>query len=156
ATLAFATTVVNYSRRSPVFYSQIRFPTEYSDGFATFTPSVATTPCPHTAATAPSLPVVPTPFSSPPSTTHLHCVVDEGAHLGDVVAAICRGSRFVIGLECRSRELQRAGGRISCCGVGVTVIDRRVVEVGLAVTHYHHPGFPVRAGYWIGDAFDRQ
>src|SRR4051812_38910766 len=80
----------------------------------------------------------------------VHRVVDEGAHLGNVVAAICRGSRFVIGLERRSRELQRASGRISCCGVRVTVVDRGVVEVRLAVTDNHHPGFPVRAGYWIG------
>ena len=36
-----------------VFYSQIRFPPEYQDGFTAFTPSIATTPCPHTSVTAP-------------------------------------------------------------------------------------------------------
>jgi hypothetical protein len=38
----------------PVFYSQIRFPPEYPDGFTTFTPSIATTPHPHTFVIAPS------------------------------------------------------------------------------------------------------
>ena len=37
----------------PAFYSQIPFPTEYPDGFTTFTPSIATTPCPHTFVIAP-------------------------------------------------------------------------------------------------------
>jgi hypothetical protein len=37
----------------PVLYSQIPFPTEYPDGFTTFTPSIATTPCPYTSITAP-------------------------------------------------------------------------------------------------------
>ena len=40
----------------PVLYSQIPFPTEYPDGFTTFTPSIATTPCPHTSKTVPSPP----------------------------------------------------------------------------------------------------
>ena len=44
----------------PVLYSQIPFPTEYPDGFTTFTPSIATTPCPHTSVTAP-----PSPLSRP-------------------------------------------------------------------------------------------
>jgi hypothetical protein len=38
----------------PDLYSQIPFPTEYSDGFTTFTPSIATRPCPHTSVTGPS------------------------------------------------------------------------------------------------------
>ena len=37
----------------PVLHSQIRFPPEYPDGFTTFTPSIATAPCPHTSVTAP-------------------------------------------------------------------------------------------------------
>src|SRR5262245_38722139 len=55
----------------PVFYSQIRLPTEYPNDSTTFTPSVATTPCPHTSVTAPSLPGRPDLFSSRPITTHL-------------------------------------------------------------------------------------
>jgi hypothetical protein len=38
----------------PVLYSQIPPSTEYPDGFITFTPSIATTPCPYTSVTAPS------------------------------------------------------------------------------------------------------
>ena len=45
---------------APVLSSQIPFPTEYPDGFTTFTPSIATTPCPHTSVTAP-----PSPLSRP-------------------------------------------------------------------------------------------
>src|SRR5262245_33401274 len=45
---------------------------------------------------------------------------------------------------------------ISFLGVAVLAIDGRVVEVRLTVTHNHHPGFPVRASYGIGDALDSQ
>jgi hypothetical protein len=37
----------------PVLYSQIPFPAEYFGGFTTFTPSIATTPRPHTSKTRP-------------------------------------------------------------------------------------------------------
>ena len=47
ANLAFATIVVKSSHRPRRFPSQIHFPTEYPDGFTTFTPSIATTRCPH-------------------------------------------------------------------------------------------------------------
>jgi hypothetical protein len=56
---------------APVLSSQIPFPTEYPDGFTTFTPSIATTPCRHTAVTVPALPGRPDVFSSPSITTHL-------------------------------------------------------------------------------------
>jgi hypothetical protein len=39
----------------PASYSHIPFPTEYPDGFTTFTPSIATTPCPHTSVIAPPI-----------------------------------------------------------------------------------------------------
>jgi hypothetical protein len=46
---------VSNGRAAPVFHSQFPFPTEYPDGFTTFTPSLATTPCPHTCVTTPSV-----------------------------------------------------------------------------------------------------
>ena len=51
---AFAITVCKPLVQRPVLYSQIPLPTEYPDGFTTFTPSIAATPCPYTSVTGPS------------------------------------------------------------------------------------------------------
>ena len=73
--LAFANTVLS-PRAASDLYSQDPFPTEYPDGFTTFTSSIATTPCPHTSVTPPSsdnhYPAVPTSFRAHQS-PHTSC-----------------------------------------------------------------------------------